>query len=533
MRTPLKPDRDPDTAMNPRSTDTPSPPDDRPAAAGTTPGGLLPPEPAGTVPAADAAPAAAAGSGWRQVRRRLCRWPLATGALALSTAAVAQAADKSPNVGAAGPGPQVRLALVMGNQVYPPPHDLPPVHKNVRDLDAALKKRGFEVSSVLDVDAPRARQALGAFTRKVEAAPPDAVVFFYFVGHGLQLDAENLLLGAGVNPQARADVLASGSIVLGKDVVRQLPNRPGGLTMAVVDACRTSLRATVPADDGLNQVEAPPGCLIVFSTAAGRPAIAPSVETQNTFYTASLVKLLQSSDDEVSFSDLFRIVKADVQQTMQNHPLEPIRRVAQVPFIAENLHVTVPLAPRRIAANQPEKDAAPTSALFASASERDDYAQLSKSLWPAEIVRLADRFRQRFPNSRVAASVEVMRRGAAEAAQILSREDVLLTRRSFAERVQREADADYLEDLAKAARGDKDAAARIGQRFRTAATSGPELSRYEAWMQFAAELGNGIASYELALHYRRLDQPSPAARWEARSRELGYTPPPSLDNVRK
>ena len=529
MRTTLKPD--PDAAMNLRSSDTPPSPDDRPAAAGKTPGAFLPPGPADRVATDGVAPAA--GTGWRRVRRRLCQWPLATGALALSTAAAAQAADKSPNAGPpeSRTTPQVRLALVMGNQVYPPPHDLPPVHKNVRDLDAALKKRGFEVSSVLDVDAPRARQALGAFTRKVEAAPPDAVVFFYFVGHGLQLDAENLLLGAGVNPQARADVLANGSIVLGKDVVRQLPNRPAGLTMAVVDACRTSLRATVPADDGLNQVEAPPGCLIVFSTAAGRPAIAPSVETQNTFYTASLVKLLQSSDDEVSFSDLFRIVKADVQQTMQNHPLEPIRRVAQVPFIAENLHVSVPLAPRRIAANQPERDAAP--ALFASAAERDDYAQLSKSLWPAEIVRLAERFRQRFPNSRVAASVEVMRRGAAEAAQILAREDVLLTRRSFAERAQRDADADYLDDLAKAARGDKDAAARVGQRFRTAATSGPELSRYEAWMQFAAELGNGIASYELALHYRRLDQPSPAARWEARSRELGYTPPPSLDNVRK
>jgi hypothetical protein len=52
-------------------------------------------------------------------------------------------------------------------------------------------------------------------------------------------------------------------------------------------------------------------------------------------------------------------------------------------------------------------------------------------------------------------------------------------------------------------------------------------------MQYAAELGNGIASYELALHYRRLDQPQPAARWESRARELGYNPPPSLEHYRK
>ena len=46
-------------------------------------------------------------------------------------------------------------------------------------------------------------------------------------------------------------------------------------------------------------------------------------------------------------------------------------------------------------------------------------------------------------------------------------------------------------------------------------------------------LGNGIASYELALHFRNTGQPLLAAQFEARARELGYTPPPDLDNVRK
>ena len=60
-----------------------------------------------------------------------------------------------------------------------------------------------------------------------------------------------------------------------------------------------------------------------------------------------------------------------------------------------------------------------------------------------------------------------------------------------------------------------------------------EVGRYEGWMQYAAALGNGIASYELALHYRRVEQPLLAAQFESRARELGYTPPPSLDNSRK
>ena len=51
--------------------------------------------------------------------------------------------------------------------------------------------------------------------------------------------------------------------------------------------------------------------------------------------------------------------------------------------------------------------------------------------------------------------------------------------------------------------------------------------------QIAAELGNGIASYGLALHFRRRNQAQPAARWEARASELGHTPPASLEHYRK
>lgn len=461
-------------------------------------------------------------------RRLLCRWSLASGLLA-AQAAMAQYAD-APAPVASGPAatPEsfppdtTRLALLMGNQLYPPPFDLPPIPKNVRDLHGALERWGFTVTNALDADAAQARVALDSFSRQVQAAPPDAVVLFYFAGHGLQVEAENVLVAAGVNPSARSDVLMKSSMLLGGDVVSRLPARAGGLTIAVIDACRTTIRAALAANDGLNQVEAPPGCLIAFSTAAGKPAIAPAVETQNTFYTASLVKLLGSSGGDTSFSDLFRLVKLDVQRTMQNHPLEPIRQLAQSPFIAENTQISVPLAPRHRTA---------PSRRFSTESEEGDWRELQAALWPPDVVKLADAYLQHYPDSRFVAGAQVARHGAAEAAAILQRNDVRLYRRSFDARP--ELGADYHADLLKAARGDKDAAARIGRRWRTDQASGAELSRYEGWMQFAAELGNGIASYELALHYRRSAQPQLAARWEARARELGYTPPPTLDHVRK
>ncbi|MES1163604.1 MAG: caspase family protein, partial [Rhizobacter sp.] len=246
-------------------------------------------------------------AGCNLTRRALAALPLALAGIAAAPFAAAELPAS---------GGSTRLALLIGNAVYPAPHDLPPVHKNIRDLSAALQQRDFKVTAVIDLDPAALRRAIQAFAAEAQKAPPDATVLFYFTGHGMQVDAENLMLGAGIAPNAREDVLLNSSLHLQRDVVDMLPRRSTGMSIAVVDACRVDLRAALAASDGFNQVEAPSGCLIVFSTGAGKPAIAPARETDNTFYTASLVKLLQTGADELSFSDLFRLVKLDVQQTM-------------------------------------------------------------------------------------------------------------------------------------------------------------------------------------------------------------------------
>jgi len=379
------------------------------------------------------------------------------------------------------------------------------------------------VTSALDQDPASLRRTIQAFAQEAKAAPPDATVLYYFTGHGMQVDAENLMLGAGIAPNARDDTLLGSSLHLKRDVIDQLPRRPAGLTIAVVDACRQSLSAVVAATDGFNQVEAPLGCLIVFSTAAGKPAIAPAVETANTFYTGSLVKLLLSSADELSFSDLFRLVKIDVQQTMLNHPLSLIRQVAQVPFIAENTQVRFRLSPRPAA-----EVAVPT---FTAADEAAHWGELEASMWPADVQKLADDYLQRYPASRLVGSAQVSREGAADAVRALRGNDVRLYRSAFQPKTTQ---AVWLTEWRKAARGDKDAAARIARAYlQGSGDIGADPNRYEGWMQYAAALGNGIACYELAVYYRRQGQPVPAAQYESRSRDLGYTPPPTLDHYRK
>ncbi|MFY9479459.1 MAG: caspase family protein, partial [Aquabacterium sp.] len=423
---------------------------------------------------------------------------------------------------ASGPAP-VRLALLVGNRAYPPPFDLPPVHKNVRDLQAVLEKRGFKVTSVVDQNPGNLRRVINQFAQQCQSAPADASVLFYYTGHGMQVEAENLLLGSGVNPSANEPVLLDGSLHFKRDVIDVLPTRPSGLTMTVIDACRTNLRAALKAGDGFNQVEAPSGCLIVFSTGAGKPAISPSVETANTFYTASLVKVLSTASDDITFSDMFRLVKTDVQNTMLNHPIAGIRAMAQFPFIAENVRIKTRLS--LIAGTQ----GAPVK--FNSQDESALWAEIEAAGWPADIMRLSDDYLKRFPSSTLAGSAQVAREGADDAFKAMRRNDVRLFKSAFFPKA--EAGNPVWVEIRKAARGDKDAAARIARVYLRGEGVDRDANRYEGWMQYAAALGNGIASYELAVYYRNLDQPVMAAQFETRARELAYTPPPTLDHNRK
>jgi len=461
-------------------------------------------------------------------RRRLMRRSLLGlgGWMAQACGSAVQAAGYAgTQASAAVPGAPVvaetRLALLLGNRSYPSPFDLPPIPKNVRDLNAVLTRRGFKVTDALDLDLAASQVAMRRFIAEASQSPPDATIFFYYCGHGVQFDSANLLIPAGLNPSAQGDVLNKGSLRLLDDVVRRIPERQQGMIIAVVDACRTGLKAGEIT--GLNQVEAPPGCLIAFSTGAGKPAVAPAVETQNTFYTGSLVRLMDSVSDETTFPELLSLVRTDVRNTMLNHPVQAIRTLAQDPFIADHTHVWQPVAPRSVVASVEKKPAQDDT-------EEQDWARLQKLTWPAEVVQGAEAFLKARPGSRYAGGATVARDGAQAAVKALQRNDVRLYRTAF--NVADDMNTEHQRDLIRAARGDKDAAARMASRYREVSSSATQ-SRFEGWLQYAVALGNGIASYELAVHYRAKGQPLLASQFEARARELGYTPPPDLDNVRK
>ncbi len=161
--------------------------------------------------------------------------------------------------------------------------------------------------------------------------------------------------------------------------------------------------------------------------------------------------------------------------------------------------------------------------------------EVEQALWPNDIAELATDYMRLYPANPGGTWARELREKARIAMRALNSDDVKLYKSAFQpHRVPLSAPPTANEDLRKAALGDKDAAFRVAKVYeRPDATPGPELDRYAGWLQFAARLGNARAAYELALLYRRLDQPTLAAKFEGRAIELGFTPPPALDHIRK
>jgi hypothetical protein len=158
--------------------------------------------------------------------------------------------------------------------------------------------------------------------------------------------------------------------------------------------------------------------------------------------------------------------------------------------------------------------------------ERAARSAVEQAWWPADVVRLADDYLRHHRDAPAALEVAQRRERARVAAQVLRRRDVTLFRAAFVEAAG--GDADSRADVRLAALGDLPAIRRMAARVE--ATDSP---RWVGWMQFGARLGDDDAAYELALHYRREDQPLLAQVYESQALALGHVPPPALEQTRK
>lgn len=450
---------------------------------------------------------------------------LALGALPLSVDCYAQAQSGEPIQDIYAP--RTKFALLIGNRDYPNRKDIAPAHKNVRDLKEILEYYEFKVRDYRDLDALAMARVLAEFGAELRGAgesslPGSVAVVFYFCGHGFQSAGRNYLVPAGVDPSSEKAITAS--LRLNEDILVALPQRYPGISIALIDACRTdpSIRRGV---DDFNQITAPEGMLVFFATRAGRPALAPISPDRNTFFAASLIDVLREANGVTPIDDLFRIAAIECQ-TRVKAEFDKVKLTIppQFPESTGNLRGRFVIRNRQLELRRGRPGKGPALIGVDSALLEQRWQVIQASLRPARLIRLCEQFEKDFPGSEYDQQIRVTIAGARQALD--SQRSAGLSGDLFEETT---GDRDYRDDLIKALRGDKDAAHRIAFAYRDGKSGvAANPRRTEQWLRFAAELGNGIASWELSEIYNQIGQVGDAARFERKALDLGYRPPPRL-----
>ena len=205
-----------------------------------------------------------------------------------------------------------RVALVVGNSTYAHIGRLPNPDNDARDMAAALRRLGFEVTTELDADRVELTEALRAFTRRSAAA--DVSLVFY-AGHGIEMDGVNYLVPVDARLERDVDVRFE-TLTLDDLMVS---TAGASLRLVILDACRNnplarSMQRTAASRSvsggsfaDLNEDLLGDETLVAYAAAAGTTAA--DGRGRNSPYTAALLSHLETP---VEILTLFRRVRAQV-----------------------------------------------------------------------------------------------------------------------------------------------------------------------------------------------------------------------------
>ena len=205
-----------------------------------------------------------------------------------------------------------RVALVVGNSAYAHIGRLPNADNDARDLSAALRRLGFEVTTELDADRGELNEALRAFTRQSLGA--DVALVFY-AGHGMEMDGANYLVP--VDARLERDVDVRFETVTLEDMLASTLG--ASLRLVILDACRNnplarSMQRTLAGRSvsggsfgDLNEDLLGDETLVAYAAAAGTTAA--DGRGRNSPYTSALLAHL---DQPLEIGLLFRRVRAQV-----------------------------------------------------------------------------------------------------------------------------------------------------------------------------------------------------------------------------
>jgi hypothetical protein len=195
-----------------------------------------------------------------------------------------------------------RIALVIGNSNYHGTSLANPTN-DARDMAAALRELGFDVTAKIDVTQKQMNRAIAQFGEKLNA---NTIALFYYAGHGMQVRGKNYLIPVDAAISAETSVRAETVDV--DTVLDQLNHSP--LSIVILDACRNNPfeRRFRSIGGGLAAMDAPKGTLIAYATSPG--SVASDGSGRNGLYTQELLRAMLTPGLQVE--SMFKEVRRNV-----------------------------------------------------------------------------------------------------------------------------------------------------------------------------------------------------------------------------
>lgn len=167
--------------------------------------------------------------------------------------------------------PRIAFIVGMGDYNSSP---LPEVARDMELMESSLSKLGFEVIRVLNEGASQTQSKLKSFGEKIMAVSSEKVLtFFYFSGHGCEVNGSNVLQLVDDSNLPITDVYS---------VLAQTKST----NIVVIDACRSPIKQHVESG------QAPPAdTIIVYSTTEAQTA-------GDGYYSPELAKFLLEPNED-------------------------------------------------------------------------------------------------------------------------------------------------------------------------------------------------------------------------------------------
>ncbi|WP_425907016.1 caspase family protein [Nitrobacter sp. TKz-YC02] len=261
----------------------------------------------------------------------LAVWTL-TMALAMAPAVASAATDGS-----------TRIALVIGNAVYPDSEaPLKEPINDARDVAAELKHDGFDVETGENLTGEAMRLALKRLYTRIK---PGSVALIFFSGYGIQSGRQSYLIPVDAQLWTEADVRRDGFSL--ETILGEINNRGAGVKIALLDASRRNPfeRRFRSFSAGLAPVIAPNGTLVMYSAALS--SVSSDAGTDHSLFVSELLKEI-------------RVPGLTAEETLNRTRVGVTRasRAEQVPWISSSLAEDFHFIPGRD--GQPDVAAAPS-----------------------------------------------------------------------------------------------------------------------------------------------------------------------------